>query len=425
MTFSISSASNRPRFWLVCPSCGTEQDPGPHWWGCTTCRDPQGHPCWLEVRYDLRRVDPALFQRPGRVWDYAPLLPVRDLANARTLGEGHTPLVRIDALNRELGLPNLYLKLESVNPTASFKDRLHAINLAVAQEMGFSRALITTTGNSGVACAAYAARAEIPLLIITDPKSSPEQRRLMRLFGARVTAPSQPGPVMARAQALMETLTRDHGFYPCTLSGTHAGPANPYGVEGYKTIAFEVAAQLGRVPDRMCVPTSGGDALYGPYKGFREMREKGLIDRLPRMTACQPTGANFIVRSLQQGLDHLVTVEPETFAISIGDPTGSPCILEAIRASDGDAWEASDPELLAAMALLGRHGVCVEGASAAPVAALRKQAATGTIDPEEWVVAVLTGSGVKWLAQLDAALGPPPPLLPDDVPTLLEAMAAS
>lgn len=410
-------------FWLVCPRCRAAYEPGPRWFGCDVCRDPAGHPWWLEICYDLRRIDAAFLRRAGRVWDYAPLLPVRDPAHIRTLGEGNTPLVRVDALNRELGLPHLYLKLETVNPTGSFKDRLHTVNMAAALELVSSpRAVITTTGNSGVACAAYAARAGIPLLIITDPQSSPEQRRLMRLFGAYITAPSTPGPVQPNARPLMEALVREHGFVPCSMLGTFAGPANPYGVEGYKTIAFEVTAQLGRVPDRMCVPTSGGDALYGPYKGFREMLALDLIERLPRMTACQPAGANFIVRALQQGMDRLPVVEPQTFAISIGDPTGSQCILEAIRATNGDAWDASDEELLAAMVLLGRHGICVEGASAAPIAALRRQAAAGLIDPKERVVAVLTGTGLKWAAQMDAALSPPPPLLPDDVAAILKAM---
>src|SRR5262249_17045206 len=139
----------------------------------------------------------------------------------------------------------------------------------------------------------------------------------------------------------------------------------------------------GRAPDRMCVPTSAGDALYGPYKGFRELRELALIDRLPRMTACQATGANFIVETLRRGLEGMVTMTPTTFALSIGDPTGGEYALAAIRQSGGEAWEATDGEMLQAVALLGRHGVCVEGASAAPVAALRRQASAGAIDPEE------------------------------------------
>jgi threonine synthase len=417
------TAAQKPAFWLVCPHCQTEYDAGPYWFGCATCKDPAGVPYWLEVRYDLERVDPGFLKRAGRVWDYAPLLPVRDASAPPTLGEGNTPLVRLDALNRELGLPNLYLKLEAVNPTGAFKDRFHTVSMAVARELGFTRAVLTTAGNHGVSCAAFAARAGISLLIITDPKSSPEQRRLMRLFGAHVTAPSQPGPVMPNARALMNALVREHGFYPSTLLGPFTGPATPYGVEGYKTLAFEMTAQLGRVPDRVCAPTSGGDVLYGPTKGFREMQALGVVDRLPRMTACQSTGANFIAESVRRGMDHLLTIPPTTFALSIGDPTGGQCALEAIRQTGGDAWDAPDEELLAAVKLLGRHGVCVEGASAAPIAALRRQVAAGTLDRDELIVAVLTGTGMKWLAQLDAAIGPQPPLLPDDVEAILREMS--
>src|SRR5262249_32362195 len=255
----------------------TDYEAGPRWFGCDTCRDPGGHPHWVEVRYDLERVERAALERAGRVWDYASLLPVRDPGRAPTLGEGNTPLVRIEALNRELGLPDLYLKLESVNPTGAFKDRFHTVSLAVARELGFQRALVATAGNHGTSCAAYASRAGLSLLVITDPKSPPEQRRLMRLFGAHITAPSRPGAVVAPA--------RNPGFPPARAGGPHPGPANPYGVEGYKTIGFEVAAQLGRVPDRMCVPTSAGDALYGPYKGFRELHDLGVTDALPRMTS--------------------------------------------------------------------------------------------------------------------------------------------
>jgi threonine synthase len=410
-------------FRLVCPRCEQETDSLSPWFGCDTCADAAGFPHWLEVRYDLDRVNPDFLKRTGRVWDYAPLLPATRPEQVLPLGEGQTPLVKIEALNRELGLPHLYLKLESVNPTASFKDRLHTVSMTAARERGYRRAVLTTTGNSGVACAAFAARNGISLLIITDPGASPEQLRLMRLFGAWITVPKQPGPVIQNARILMETLVREEGFYPCTVLGTYAGPGNPYGVEGYKTLAFEVFGQLGRIPDRMCVPISGGDALYGPYKGFRELRDLGLTDRLPRMTACQAAGANFIVQTLRENRDHLLSVPPQTFALSIGDPTGSECILEAIHGSGGDAWDAPDNELLAAMRRLGQHGVCVEGASAAPIAALKRQADAGTLDPEETIVAVLTGSGMKWAAQMDAALGETPPLLPDDVPSILQAMA--
>lgn len=408
---------------LICPGCGAEYDLGPHWFGCVHCSDAAGNPHWLDVSYDTEAADRDAVARAGRLWEYASLLPVRDPLHAPTLGEGGTPLLRIDVLNAELGLPNLYLKVETVNPTGSFKDRLHAVGIGVAREFGYARAAIVTTGNSGVACAAMCARAGIDLLVITDPLSSPEQRRLMRLFGARITVPTKPGPVIVHAQALMEELVRRHNFYPCTVQGPYAGVGNPYGVEGYKTIAYEVAAQLGRAPDRMCVPTAGGDALYGPYRGFRDLLALGLIDALPKMTACQAEGANFAVRAVREGRDSFEALEPKTVALSIADPLGSGSILAAIRGSDGDAWDATDDELLDVVALLGRHGLCVEAASAAPVAAARKQAAAGVFDRNETIVAVLTGSGMKWPAQVDDAIGDVE-LLPDDAGAIIAAMEA-
>lgn len=406
---------------LICPGCDAHYGLEPRWGGCTRCVDAAGHPHWLDVAYDTDGLDVAFLRRPGRLWDYEPLLPVAR-ATSPSLGEGNTPLLRIDALNDQLGIPNLYLKLETVNPTGSFKDRLHAVSIGMARAFGYDRAVIITTGNSGVACAAMAARAGIKLLIITDPLASPEQRRMMRLFGAWITVPRASGPVIVQAQELMQTLVHEHDFYPSTVQGTYLGVGNPYGVEGYKTMAFEAAAQLGGAPDRFCVPTAGGDAIYGPYLGFQQLRALGVVDRLPKMTACQAEGANFAVRAMREQAAALIPVEPKTFALSIADPIGSESILAAIRASDGDAWDATDDDILDTVALLGRHGLCVEGASAAPIAALRYQAAAGALDLGETIVAVLTGSGMKWPAQIDQAIGGNDERLPDTIEAVLKAM---
>ena len=371
------------RCWLECPICGTRRPLGPHFFGCSSCVDASGFPHWLEVRYDLSQIDSAMLRRVGRVWDYAPLLPFEGAATS--LGEGNTPLLKIKSLNAALGLPNLWLKWEGISPTGSFKDRLHAVSMAVGRELGFERAVIVTTGNSGVAAAAYAVRNGMHLHAFVHPNTPAESRWKMERLGARVTTVDAQTAIQVREQVAA-------GAYPCTLLGTFAGPANPYGVEGYKTIAFEVAAQLGRAPDRLCVPVSGGDALYGPYKGFLELRALGLCDTLPQMTACQSDGADFIARTRRERRAAMAVVEPDTLALSIGDPTGSECIRAAIDGSDGAAWIASDAEILAAVELLARHGLLVEAASAAPVAALTQQARRGALDSEETVVAVLTAT---------------------------------
>ncbi len=409
-------------FYLHCPSCKRHWEPAAPWFGCDRCVDPAGYAHWLEVGYDLDAIDPTPFRQAGRVWNYAALLPVRRPEEAPTLGEGNTPMLRLRGLNRELGLPNLHLKLETVNPTAAFKDRFHTVGIAVARELGYRRVVAVTAGNHGTSCAAYAAVAGMPLLIITDPHSSPEQRRLMHLFGARVTAPTGPEG-LAGTGDLVDALVREHAFYPATAQGTYCGPANPYGVEGYKTIGYEIAAQLGGVPDRICVPTSAGDALIGPYRAFQELNALGIVEGYPRMTACQSAEAGFVAEAMRLGMDHLPWLEPHTFALSIGDPTGCHAILEVLRSTGGDGWARPDSELLEAMALLGRHGICVEGASASTIAALRHQVREGQLDPEEQIVAVLTGSGMKWPGQVQSAIGPTPEFLPDQTAALVAAMA--
>jgi threonine synthase len=385
------------------------------------CKDASGNSHWLDVAYDLEQVDIDSLRTCGRVWDYDALLPL-DRAAAVSLGEGGTPLLRLPALNVEIGLPDLYLKVETGNPTGSFKDRFQTVSMSVARSLGYPRAAIVTTGNAGSAAAAYAAAAGIRLVAITDPVAPEEQRRMMGFYGAVVTAPSRPGPVVDNARELIDTLVRDHGCFPTTVQGTYAGPANPYGVEGYKTIGFEVWNQLGRVPDRVCVPTSGGDALYGPYKAFTELVSLGVADRVPAMVACQAAGAGFLAESLRRGDGGVAVVVPDTFALSIADPTGSPSALRAISETSGDAWTATDDELLAAMRLLARHGICVEAASAAPLAALRSAAAEGRVDVGETVVAVLTGGGQKWPAQLDRAVPRAGDLAPDDLSQLLHLL---
>ena len=168
--------------------------------------------------------------------------------------------------------PRIWLKDETRNPTGSFKDRLHAVSLTMARALGFRKAVASTTGNHGTALAAYAARAGMDALVFCDPRAPVVQRRLMQLFGARVV-------VLADRAAHVGWLVRERGWYPST-GMTPEPVGTPYGVEGYKTIAYEVFFQLGgRFPERMLVPTSGGDAIYGPWKGFRELRALGAAGR--------------------------------------------------------------------------------------------------------------------------------------------------
>ena len=246
---------------------------------------------------------------------------------------------------------------------------------------------------------------------------------MMKLFGAAVTVPDKPGPVVLQAAELMRSLVEEYNFYPCTVQGTYLGFGNPYGVEGYATIAYEVAAQLGGAPDRFLAPTAGGDALYGPFLGFKRLADVGLTRRIPRMTACQAEGADFAVRAVIAGADHFTPIEPDTEALSIADPVGSTSILRAIKVSSGTALGAPDEELFEVMAVLGRFGICVEAASAAPVAAVRRAVRTGELEATETMVALLTGTGMRWPAQVDRAIGQVP-TLPADADVIAERLGA-
>jgi threonine synthase len=298
------------------------------------------------------------------------------------------------------GAHRVWLKDETRNPTGSFKDRLHAVSLTMAQVLGFWKAVASTTGNHGTALAAYAARAGMEALVFCDPRAPLVQRRLTQLFGARVV-------VLADRGAHMAWLVRERGWYPS--SGMTPEPVGtPYGVEGYKTIAYEVYFQLeGRFPARMLVPTSGGDAIYGPWKGFKELQALGAKGALPRMVAVQAAGCDPIVQGWRAGAAVVpVHPNPHTIAVSIADETGGPASLRALAESRGAAEAVADAAILDAMRRLAGQGIAAEPSSAAAVAAALALAARGDLSADEDVVCVLTGAGAKWPDALVDALTP-------------------
>ena len=384
---------------LVCVRCGAATALGPAFEGCRAC---PGEPrAAVEVVYDYAalsasRTFDAWATRPGGLWRFRELLPAPANAPILSLEEGATPLVRLEGA----GPHRIWLKDETRNPTGSFKDRLHAVSLTMARVLGFAKAVASTTGNHGTALAAYAARAGMDALVFCDPRAPLVQRRLMQLFGARVV-------VLADRAAHIAWLVRQRGWYPS--SGMTPEPVGtPYGVEGYKTIGYEVFFQLGgRFPGRMLVPTSGGDAVYGPWKGFRELRALGATGALPRMVAVQAAGCDPIVRGWREGATAVpVHPDPRTIAVSIADETGGPGSLRAVAESGGSAEAVSDAAILDAMRRLAGQGIAVEPSSAAAVAAALALAARGELGLDEDVVCVLTGAGVKWPDALVDALTP-------------------
>jgi threonine synthase len=324
--------------------------------------------------------------RDGGLWRFRELLPLPVDAAAITLEEGGTPLVRIDLP----GPGKIWVKDETRNPTGAFKDRFHAVSLSMARALGCRKVTASTTGNHGTSLAAYSVKGHLTCLVFCDPQAPEIQRRLMQLFGARVA-------VMQNRRDLLTWLVRERGWYPSTyMSPMPVG--TPYGVEGYKTIAYEVYYQLGeRMPTHMLVPVAMGDGLYGPWKGFRELELLGANGPLPKMVAVQAAGCNPLVEGFRQRATEVpVHPSPQTFAVSIADDTGGSISLRALYESDGTAIAVTDDQIREAMRVLAGLGIAVEPSSAASVAAVSILQQQHRFKEGDDVVCLLTGAGVKW-----------------------------
>jgi threonine synthase len=272
------------------------------------------------------------------------------------------------------------------------------VSATMGRLLGVPGMVATTTGNHGTSLAAYCGRASIPAIAVMSVQSDVIHRAMTAMYGGLAVVSTRP-------EALMQHLVHECGWCPVTSLGGSA--ANPFGVEGYKTIAFELFEDLDFVPDAVLVPTASGDLLYGVYKGFHELQELGFASACPRMIACQAEGAAPLARAMREELEEVpVLAAPETVAISIGDPTSGAPALEAIRRSGGHVVTVSDEEILASQRQLAAHGLLVEAASAAAVAASAAGVKAGLLRGGDRIVCLLTGSGAKWSTQLLSSVAP-------------------
>jgi threonine synthase len=346
---------------------------------------------------DLRRglVRPRLVER------YRRFLPVTDATPELTLGEGFTPLVRAERLGAALGLRHLYLKVEGQNPTGSFKDRGMVLAVAKAAEAGARSIVCASTGNTSASAAAYGAAAGMEVIVVL-PKGQIAAGKLLQALvaGARVVAiDGNFDQALGIVRALVEQ--DDH---PVTLVNS----VNPFRLEGQKTAAFEICDDLGRAPDVLAIPVGNAGNISAYWAGFREYAAAGMVATTPRLWGYQAVGAAPIV--VGHRIEHPETVAT---AIRIGDPASWTKAIEARDASGGRISAVTDEEILAAYRALARYeGIFCEPASAAGVAGITKASAAGELDPDETVVCVLTGHGLK-----------DPTTAERHVPPLLEAEA--
>lgn len=331
--------------------------------------------------------------------NYQDYLPHEETPRPDSLGEGQTPLVRSAALGDELGLPNLYFKSEHLNPTGSFKDRFAAVEVALMREAGIKSCLATSSGNTGSALAAYAARHGIQCHIFVNEMTPANKLTQMLIHGAKLYRVRGFGVSADQSRRIFERiqeLSRECN----TRLVVSAYEYSPAGMDGVKSIAYELVEQLGGVPDLVFVPVGGGGLLTAIWRGFVDLKTRNEISELPRIVAVQPQLNDTIVTPLMEGASKAQAIKMATTTTVSGlavqvdiDATRA---LRAVRASRGWGEVVSDYECFAArQELCQREGLYVEAAGAISAAGLLTALAKGRVRADEKVVCLLTGHGFK------------------------------
>ncbi|MFE2014386.1 pyridoxal-phosphate dependent enzyme [Streptomyces sp. NPDC059491] len=360
--------------------------------GCpVTSTEEVAYPLDIDYAYD--RVPADLFARPAAhgLERWAPLLP--PLA-APGLGEGNTPLVEL--------ADGVWIKDESRNPTWSHKDRLNRVAVSAAVASGAQGIVVSSSGNHGAAAAAYAARAGLPCAVFTSPDAPPAVATHLRAYGATVlTVPR------GAVRPLMRRIVDELGFQSVSSVTDSAHTGHPFGPEGYKTLAYEIALTLGRAPSAVHLPTGYGELLFGVAKGFQELVRLGVTRSVPRVYATEPAAAGALTEALRSGRPVARVPVGPTAAYAIGCEINGYRGVVAVRETGGAARTVTDEQMTAAQNELARHGLWCEVSSAAGLAGLR---AHGPHDAEGPVVCVVTSSGYK---DIGTARRTYPPMDPD------------
>lgn len=392
---------------MKCIKCGTEYPSDKILSFCEKCGSSLDYVLDHDVIADMVSKD-LLARRVFNMWRYKEFLPVVDESKIVSIGEGGTPLIRSEKLAEELGLKFLYLKLDCCNPTGSFKDRGASAAISRALELGVKTIVGYSTGNAGVAQAAYAARAGLKSIIFVHKTASLGKLVQAMLHGSLVV---RVDGTFEDAANLAKQCSKEFGWM------FNGGVINPARHHGKKTIAYEICEQLNwNVPDMYIQSVGVGTAAIGAYKGFKEFYDLGWINEIPRIVCVQAEGCAPMVDAFKNNREEVVPVkDPKTVAsaIAVGNPAGWPLLRKAVLETNGIVDSVSDDEILEAEKLLAKlEGIFAEPAAAAPIALLKNLRENGEIDKDTRVVCMISGHGLKALKTVTELVGEIPQIPP-------------
>ncbi|MBM3943845.1 MAG: threonine synthase [SAR202 cluster bacterium] len=401
---------------LKCRECGREF-PGEALNVCDYCFGP------LEVIYDYATIAEVISRDriakgPLSIWRYKDLLPA-DSQDPVDINAGYTPLLKARNLGKKLGLRNLYIKNDSVNPSYSFKDRVVSVAATKAVEFGFDTLACASTGNLACSVAAHAARAGIRAVVFI-----PADLEQGKVIGAAVY-----GPTMVAVEGTYDEVNRLCSEVADNYKWAFVNiNMRPYYAEGSKTLGYEVAEQLGwRIPDHVVVPSASGAMFTKIWKGFNELACLGLLEGVEpasfgadqntvhhpavttRMHLTQAEGCSPIVTAWKAGQSQVLPVRPSTIAksLAIGNPADGIYALRVVKASEGSAYAVPEPDVVAGIKLLAEtEGIFTETAGGVVISGLKHLAESGAIKPDELTVAYITGNGLKTLEVVSDAVNP-------------------
>ncbi len=401
MVQATSTLHAQSAFQFRCIACGHLSSKASQDFRCPNCGDllEISYPNWKNSRPNAQQLKSAWCQRKSTqsgvdlsgVWRFRDLLPALDNdAQAVTLREGNTPLYELPRCSRITGVPQLFAKHQGMNPTGSFKDTGMTVAATFAKRAGFRWVACASTGNTSASMAAYAARGDMRSLVLV-PEGKISWSKLSQALDYGAVTCQLRTDFDGCLRLLQELVLRAPVYQLNSI--------NPFRLEGQKTLAIELLEQLDwRSPDHIIVPGGnlGNSSAIG--KALLEMRELGLITRLPKLSVIQAEGANALVRTIrEEGGQKLVSMQPETraTAIRIGNPASWKKAIHVIGQTGGACEEVSEVEIAHAKAEIGAEGIGCEPASAVTLAGLKRLLKQGFVKPDETVVLILTGNLLK------------------------------